>query len=76
MNPMAQDLITIWPEILLAGGICLVLVVDMFLKDSHRDVTYLVTILLLVGLAWALVGFPADPVEAGKAQSGHRTGKR
>ena len=40
MNPMAQDLITIWPEILLAAGLCLVLVIDMFLKDSHRDVTY------------------------------------
>jgi hypothetical protein len=38
MNPMAQDLITIWPEILLAGGLCLVLVIDMFLRDSHRDI--------------------------------------
>ena len=67
MNPMAQDLITIWPEILLAGGLCLVLVVDMFLKDSHRDVTYLLTILLLAGLAWALAGLPSGAAGGGEA---------
>lgn len=63
MNPMAQDLITIWPEILLAGGLCLVLAIDMFLKDSLRDVTYAVTLLLLAGLAWALAGQAFGPVD-------------
>lgn len=63
MNPMAQDLITILPEILLAAGLCLVLVIDMFLKDSHRDVTYVVSILLLAGLAWALAGLPSGALE-------------
>jgi len=56
MNPLAMDLTAVWPEILLSVGLCLVLLVDMFLKDSYRDFTYLLTILLLVGIAWVLVG--------------------
>ncbi len=56
MNPLALDLVTAWPEIILSGGLCLVLLVDMFLKDSHRDFTYLLTILLLAGMAWVLLG--------------------
>ena len=59
MTSMAQDLATLWPEILLAGGLCLVLVVDMFLKDTDRDLTYLLTIALLAGIAWALLSGPA-----------------
>lgn len=56
MNPLATDLATLWPEVLLAGGLCLVLVVDMFLRDSYRDITYLLAILLLAVLAWSLLG--------------------
>jgi NADH-quinone oxidoreductase subunit N len=56
MSSLSLDLVTIWPEILLSGGLCLVLLVDMFLKDSYRDVTYLLTILLLAGMAWVLLG--------------------
>ena len=56
MNPLALDLVTVGPEILLSGGLCLVLLVDMFLKDSYRDFTYLLTILLLAGMAWVLLG--------------------
>ncbi|MDP2324760.1 MAG: NADH-quinone oxidoreductase subunit NuoN [Gammaproteobacteria bacterium] len=56
MSTLALDLITIGPEILLSGGICLVLLVDMFLRDSQRDFTYLLTILLLAGMAWVLLG--------------------
>ncbi|MDH5276821.1 MAG: NADH-quinone oxidoreductase subunit NuoN [Gammaproteobacteria bacterium] len=56
MNPLVLDLVTAWPEILLSVGLCLVLVVDMFLKDSQRDFTYLLTILLLAGMAWVLLG--------------------
>ena len=56
MNPIVQDLVTIWPEVLLAVGLCLVLLVDMFLKDSQRDVTYVLTIVLLAAVAWALAG--------------------
>ena len=56
MNAIGTDLLLSWPEILLAAGVCLVLVVDMFLKDSQRDVTYLLTILLLATLALFLLG--------------------
>ena len=64
MNPMAEDLITLLPEIVLATGLCLVLVIDMFIKDRHRDWTYAITILLLLAVAWTL--FPAGTgAEAG-----------
>jgi NADH-quinone oxidoreductase subunit N len=56
MSPLALDLVNAWPEILLSGGLCLVLLVDMFLKDSQRDFSYLLTILLLAGTAWVLLG--------------------
>jgi NADH-quinone oxidoreductase subunit N len=56
MNPLATDLATLWPEVLLAGGLCLVLVVDMFLREGYRDVTYLLSIFLLALLAWSLLG--------------------
>jgi NADH-quinone oxidoreductase subunit N len=55
MNRLAPDLVAASPEILLSVGLCLVLLVDMFLKDSYREFTYLLTILLLVGLAWLLL---------------------
>jgi len=56
MSTLALDLATAWPEILLSVGLCLLLLVDMFLKDTYRDLTYLLTILLLVVLAWILLG--------------------
>jgi len=39
------------PEIFLASAICIVLVVDVFLKPEHRQVTYLLAMLALVGAA-------------------------
>ena len=66
MNPLTTDLLASWPEILLATGLCLLLVVDMFLKDSQRDVTYLLTILLLAALAWSLLGVGEAGVGAGR----------
>jgi NADH-quinone oxidoreductase subunit N len=56
VNPITTDLLLSWPEILLSAGLCLVLVVDLFLKDSQRDVSYLLTILLLAALALSLLG--------------------
>ena len=38
-------------EILLASGICLVLVVDLFVRDRARDITYLLSILVLIVIA-------------------------
>jgi NADH-quinone oxidoreductase subunit N len=56
MNAWSVELVTLGPEILLALGLCAVLVVDLFLRDSMRDVTYLLTMLLLVAVAWLLLG--------------------
>jgi NADH-quinone oxidoreductase subunit N len=66
MSSLAPDLLAAWPEILLSGGLCLVLLLDMFLKDSQRDFTYLLTILLLALLAWSLLatGNSSEPVLA------------
>lgn len=55
MTPLAADLLLAWPEIFLSVGLCVVLLVDMFLKDNQRDITYLLTVLLLAGVAWSLV---------------------
>ncbi|MBN8279057.1 MAG: NADH-quinone oxidoreductase subunit NuoN [Gammaproteobacteria bacterium] len=58
MTPLATDLATTLPELLLAGGLCLVLALDMFLKDARRDITYLASILLLAVVSWSLFGRP------------------
>src|SRR5690606_28838516 len=55
MNPLTPELALAWPEILLAAGICVVLIVDLFVRQENRDVTYLLTIALLVGVALALL---------------------
>ncbi len=60
MSSLATDLLAVLPEIILAAGLCLILIVDLFLKDSARDVTYLLTIGLLVVVAWSLLGTGAD----------------
>ncbi|HEY5666533.1 MAG TPA: NADH-quinone oxidoreductase subunit NuoN, partial [Gammaproteobacteria bacterium] len=39
------------PEIFLAGAICLVLLIDVFLRSEQRQVTYLLAMLSLVGVA-------------------------
>jgi NADH-quinone oxidoreductase subunit N len=39
------------PEIFLAGAICLVLLIDVFLRPEQRQVTYLLAMLSLVGVA-------------------------
>lgn len=52
---MSSDLMAVWPEMLLAGGLCLILLLDLFLKDTQRDITYLATIVLLALVAWALL---------------------
>lgn len=39
-------------EITLAAGICIVLLVDLFVSDRWRDVTYLLSIATLVVTAW------------------------
>ena len=39
------------PEIFLAGAICLVLLVDVYLRQEQRQVTYVLAMLSLVGAA-------------------------
>ena len=39
------------PEIFLTVAICVVLIVDVFLKEEQRDVTYLLSMLAIVGTA-------------------------
>ena len=40
-------------EMFLAVGICVVLIVDLFLPQSRRDITYVLALLCLAGTAWA-----------------------
>ncbi|MCL4721055.1 MAG: NADH-quinone oxidoreductase subunit NuoN [Gammaproteobacteria bacterium] len=56
MNTVITDLAAAVPEIILATGLCLILLVDLFLRQSARDVTYLLTVGLLVIVAWSLLG--------------------
>ena len=43
------------PEIFLAAAICIVLLVDVFLRDDQRQVTYVLSMLALVGAAFASI---------------------
>lgn len=60
MNSALMEWSVLLPEIILAGGICLLLLVDLFVRDSARDITYLLAIFLLAGVAWVLIGGSAD----------------
>jgi NADH-quinone oxidoreductase subunit N len=45
------DLIASAPEVFLLGAICGVLLVDVFLRDDQRNVTYVLSMLALIGTA-------------------------
>ena len=45
------DLSLAAPEIFLTSAICVVLLVDVFLRDSQRNVTYVLSMLALIGTA-------------------------
>src|SRR4051812_41951313 len=45
------DLVTAAPEIFLTFAICAVLLVDVFLGDHQRNVTYVLSMLALIGTA-------------------------
>src|SRR5687768_11129865 len=45
------------PEIFLGVAICVVLLVDVFLKDEHRETTYVLAMLALIGTAAVTVYF-------------------
>lgn len=58
---LLADLGALGPEILLALGLCVLLVVDLFVRPRARDITYLLAMGLLAGVAWLLLVTPADP---------------
>ncbi|HEX2667985.1 MAG TPA: NADH:ubiquinone oxidoreductase subunit N, partial [Gammaproteobacteria bacterium] len=43
------------PEMFLLGMICFILVVDVFLAESHRLVTYWLALATVAGTAWLTV---------------------
>ena len=43
------------PELFLLGMICFILVVDVFLSDAHRLVTYWLSLATVAGTAWLTV---------------------
>ena len=47
----ASDFLTALPEIFLLGMACLVLLIDLFLTEHSRAVTYLLSQVALVGAA-------------------------
>lgn len=48
------------PEIFLAAAICAVLLVDVFLRDNQRGITYLLAMLAIVGTAVCSAWFAVD----------------
>jgi NADH-quinone oxidoreductase subunit N len=48
------------PEMLLAGAACGILVVDLFVSDSRRQISYWLTQLALLAAAWLTWTFPDD----------------
>jgi NADH-quinone oxidoreductase subunit N len=52
MTFQTPDMAPAMAEITLAAGICIVLLVDLFVSDRWRDVTYLLSIATLVVTAW------------------------
>ncbi|MEA3411825.1 MAG: NADH-quinone oxidoreductase subunit NuoN [Pseudomonadota bacterium] len=60
MSQFQSDILLVVPELFMLGMICVVLVVDLFLEASRRDLTYWLSLLTLAGtlvLTLALFGF-------------------
>ncbi|UXI69740.1 NADH-quinone oxidoreductase subunit NuoN [Tahibacter amnicola] len=64
------DILTLLPECFLTGAICVLLLLDVFLKPSQRDVTHYFSIAILAVTAWLVLSGPgAVTVTAGAAKS-------
>jgi NADH-quinone oxidoreductase subunit N len=50
--PTAADLLPLLPELVLIGGTFVLLMLDLFLRESQRVVTHLLSIALLLVTAW------------------------
>jgi NADH-quinone oxidoreductase subunit N len=59
MNSIAAaDFVLLAPEMVLLGGTCLLLLVDLFLSDRQRQVTYLLSLVTLALTATLVAGLP------------------
>jgi NADH-quinone oxidoreductase subunit N len=62
MNFQMPDFMPALPEIFVLAAACAILVVDLFLKDSQRDLSYwLAQLTLVIALALTLGGYDPDP---------------
>lgn len=63
MNFVIPSLLPALPEIFLLASICLILVVDLFVSDEHRIVTYVLALLsVLISAGVALAVLPDQPL--------------
>jgi len=61
MNPIsAMDFVLARPEMFLLAATCLILVVDLFISDGNRQVTYLLSLVTLALTAWFVSDTPGD----------------
>ena len=60
MNFVSPDLAPAYAEMFVLAMTCLVLVVDVFLRDSQRGITYTLSMLTLVGAAAITSQFGVD----------------
>lgn len=70
MNTIMQDISLAMPELFLLGMACLILVVDLFLRDSQRVFTYWLTLGSLAGaavLSFNLLDVPRTLIFSGVA---------
>lgn len=60
-----NDILTLLPELYLTGAVCMLLLIDVFLKQDQRWVTHWLAILVLAMTGWLVVsGQPAAPATA------------
>ena len=56
------DLLPALPEIVLLTMICLVLIIDLFIKDDDKDITFWLSILTLAFTFWSIFStYPETP---------------
>jgi NADH-quinone oxidoreductase subunit N len=61
MNPIvALDFVLARPEIFLLAASCLILLIDLFVSDRDRQVSYLLSLVTLALTAWLVADTPAD----------------
>ncbi len=59
MNPISpNDFALAAPEMVLLGGTCLILLLDLFLSDRQRQATYFLSLLTLALTAALVAGLP------------------